>query len=762
MRTILLLAAAGLLYAGVARGAPPLAPPNEATLERNFDQLIHPSDLSGWMKTLASEPNHVGSPHNKANADRILAWFRTWGWDAHIETFEVLYPTPISETLELVAPMRFAATLQEPPIPGDSSATATDPALPAYVAYQGDGDVTAGLIYVNYGMQDDYKTLQRFGVSVKGRIVIARYGEGWRGLKPKLAQDHGAVGCIIYSDPAKDGYSVDATYPVGPMRPPHGVQRGSVADMTLYPGDPLTPGVGATKNAKRLQISKAPTILKIPVLPISYGDAQMLLGALGGRVVPPDWRGALPITYRVGPGAAVVHLAVKSDWSLKPIHDVIAIMKGSTYPDQWVVRGNHHDGWVFGASDPLSGQVALLAEAQAIGGLARQGWRPRRTVVYTSWDAEEPMLVGSTEWVETHASELRKKMVLYINSDTNGRGFLNVGGSQDFQHLINQVAAEVIDPETGVPIGQRLRAKMRVDALAPGAKDHDKAAAKIAADPSRDFPIEALGSGSDFSPFLDHLGVPVLDVSFGDEGKTAGVYHSRYDTLEHHRRFVDPGFIYDALLASTIGRLVLRATEERVPAQHVEGFAEAVSEDLNEVKKLADDEREAAETQAQLLHDHAFHLSDDPTESSGLPTALGPVPHIEFAALEDAVDRLNRIAKEYDDTLAKTGSSLSDAGSARLQGLMLDIDQLLAPGVGLPGRSWYKNLIYAPGRFTGYDAKTLPGVREAIEERRWADANRYVKLTADSLNAYCERLDKAIAALKGSSNTGVALSNSGG
>ena len=701
------------------------------------------------MKLLASQPNHVGSPHDKANADQILKWFKDWGWDAHIETFWVLYPTPISETLELVGPKPFKATLQEPPIPGDSSATATDPALPAYVEYQGDGDVTAGLVYVNYGTQDDYKMLERLGVSVKGKIAIARYGSVWRGLKPKLAQDHGAVGCIIYSDPADDGYSVDATYPDGPMRPARGVQRGSVADMPLYPGDPLTPGIGATKDARRLKISEATTILKIPVLPISYADAQVLLDAIGGRVAPQGWRGALPITYHVGPGPAAVHLAVKSDWSLKPIYDVIATMKGSTWPDQWVVRGNHHDGWVFGASDPISGQVALLAEAKAIGGLVKQGWQPKRTIVYTSWDGEEPMLLGSTEWAETHASELKKKAVLYINSDSNGRGFFGVGGSHDFQHLVNQVAADVIDPETGVPIGQRMRAAVRIEALAPGASEQVKAKAKIAADADKDFSIEALGSGSDFSSFLDYLGVPALDVGFGGEGESGGVYHSRYDTFEHHSRFVDPGFVYDVLLARTAGRLVLRVADARVPVQSEAGFADAVSDYLDQVKKLADNKREEAETQAKLLHDRAFQLAADPTKSSGIPTALDRVPHVEFAPLEDAVDRLKRSAKSYDDALAKNATGLSGARLARLQLLMLDVDQTLAPSVGLPGRSWYKNLIYAPGRFTGYGAKTLPGVREAIEDRRWSDANRYARLTAEALNAYSDRLDKATAVLNG-------------
>ena len=733
----------------VAFGAPAPAPLSEATLERNFDAQIHPNDLRDWMKLLASQPNHVGSPHDKANADQILKWFKDWGWDAHIETFWVLYPTPLSESLELAGAKPFKATLQEPPIPGDSSATATDPALPAYVEYQGDGDVTAGLVYVNYGTQDDYKTLERLGVSVKGKIAIARYGSVWRGLKPKLAQDHGAIGCIMYSDPADDGYSVDETYPNGPMRPPHGVQRGSVADMPLYPGDPLTPGIGATKDAKRLKISEAVTILKIPVLPISYADAQVFLDAIGGRVAPPGWRGALPITYHVGPGPAAVHLAVKSDWSLKPIYDVIATMKGSSWPDQWVVRGNHHDGWVFGATDPMSGQVAMLAEAKAIGGLVKQGWQPKRTIVYTSWDGEEPILLGSTEWVETHASELKKKALFYINSDSNGRGFLEVGGSRDFQHLVNQVAADVIDPETGVPIGQRLRAAVRIEALSPGSTEQVKARAKVAADADKDFSIEALGSGSDYSSFLEHLGVPALDVGFGGEGYKGGVYHSRYDTFEHHSHFVDPGFVYGVLLAKTVGRLVLRVADTKVPVQTETGFAAAVSEYLDQVKGLADGEREEAETQAKLLHDRAFQLAADPTKSNGLPTALDRVPHVEFAQLEDAVDRLKRSAKAYDDALAKDASGLSSARLARLQLLMLDLDQTLAPSVGLPGRSWYKNLVYAPGRFTGYGAKTLPGVREAIEDRRWADANRYTRLTADALNAYSDRLDKATAVLKG-------------
>jgi N-acetylated-alpha-linked acidic dipeptidase len=745
-----LLAAASVLCLGTAFAAPSTPPAvDQSPLEKSFDAAINPAEIGAWLKLMAAEPNQVGSPHDKTNAEWELAQFKKFGWDAHIEQFQVLYPTPITETVELMGPKPFKATLQEPPIPGDSSATAKDYALPAYLAYQGDGDVTAPMVYINYGMPDDYKALERMGISVKGAIVIARYGAGWRGLKPKLAQEHGAVGCLIYSDPAQDGYSMDSAYPKGPARPARGIQRGSVVDMTLYAGDPLTPNVGATADAKRLTRETSPVLLKIPALPISYADAQVLLANMTGDVVPPGWRGALPITYRVGPSTAKLHLVVKSDWSLKTIYDVVAMMKGSTYPDQWIVRGNHHDGWVFGASDPLSGQAALLSEAQAIGELVQQGWHPKRTIVYTSWDGEEPGLLGSTEWAETHAAELKQKAVLYINTDNNARGILGVGGNHDFEHFVNQVAGSVIDPETHVSIGDRLRAKLRVDASAPNAKDEDKENAKIAADPTRDFPIEALGSGSDYSAYLEHLGLPALDVGFGEEGEAGGVYHSRYDTYEHHSRFVDPGFVYDALLAKTVGRMVLRAASTDLPLQQAGDFSDTMAMYLKQIKKLADDKRKAQETQAKLLADGSFQLAADPTKTSGTPTALKPVPKFDFSPLDDATTRLAKSAAAYDTAFANDAASLSPDARVKLQGLMQTIDQTLSSDTGLPGRPWFRNLIYAPGRLTGYGAKTLPGVREAIEDERWDDANQYIKLTANALNAYSARLDQATAVLKG-------------
>jgi N-acetylated-alpha-linked acidic dipeptidase len=514
--------------------------------------------------------------------------------------------------------------------------------------------------------------------------------------------------------------------------------------MTLQPGDPLTPGVGATAGAERLSIKDARAILKIPVLPISYGDAQHFLAALDGRVAPPTWRGSLPITYHVGGGSARAHLAVKSDWSLKTIYNVVAVMKGSQFPDQWILRGNHRDGWVFGASDPLSGHIAMLGEAKAIGILANEGWHPKRTLVYLSWDAEEPALLGSTEWVETHAAELKQKGLVYINTDGNGRGFLDVGGSHSLQHLVNGVAADVTDPQTKVSIGARLRARMQVLGVAPGAKDEVKERGKIAADPTRELPIEALGSGSDYSSFFQHLGLAALNVGFDGEGDSNGIYHSAYDTYEHHSRFVDPGFAYAGALAKTAGRLVLRMADADVPPQRYGDFAETVARYLDEVKGLADKKREDAEMQAKMLENDAFRLADDPTKTNGAPTPLKSVPHFNLAPLENAIDRLKTSCKAYDTALAAGGGSLSEQTKSELFELARQTEATLSSDVGLPGRSWYKNLIYAPGRFTGYAAKTLPGVREAIEEERWDDVDRYAVLTGEALNAYSNKLDEGV------------------
>ena len=744
---------AALLTTGALMAlAPAAAQSADAALEAKFDGLLSNAEMDGWLKTMAAEPNHVGAPHNKANADMTLAQFKAWGWDAKIETAWVLYPTPKEVLLELAsgpgAP--FKATLTEAPIPGDESSSRTKDQLPAYVAFQGDGDVTAPLVYVNYGMPADYEALERMGISVKGKIAIARYGGGWRGLKPKLAQEHGAVGAIIYSDPKDDGYAVDDVYPKGASRPSNGFQRGSVADMTVFPGDPTTPGYGSAKDAKRVPREQAETIMKIPTLPISYGDAQVLLKALDGPVAPPSFRGSLPITYHVGGSdTAKVHLKVESDWSLKPAYNVIATLKGKAKPDEWILRGNHRDGWVFGASDPLSGHVAMMGEAKALGALAKSGWKPKRTIVYASWDAEEPMLLGSTEWAETHAAELKKKAVVYINSDSNSRGFLDVGGSHSLQHFANVVAADVKDPQTGVSVGQRLRAEYAVQAEAPGANPRAAALGKIAADPAKDLPIDALGSGSDYSTFLQYLGIASLNVGFGGEGSSGGVYHSAYDTYEHHTRFVDPGMAYSSVLAKYAGRMVIRMADAETTVQRYGDFADTVAGYLDEVKKLDAASRDQATTRTRLLAAGAYKLADDPTIPRADPAALAASPKLDFAPMDGALAKLKASASAFDTALAAKGGTLSPAQKKGLDATLLTLEQRLLREKGLPFRPYYKNMIYAPGRYTGYGAKTLPGIREAIEERRFDDAVAYMTLTAEALTDYASGLDAATAVING-------------
>lgn len=718
----------------------------QAVLERRFDASLNPADQRAWLERMAAGPNHVGAPHNKANAEFMLEQFRAWGWEARIETFRVLYPTPVKLSLELVAPTHFTARLYEPSVNG--SASADMGGLPPYAVYGADGDVTGELVYVNQGMPDDYKELARHGIDVRGKIVIARYGGGWRGIKPKLAHQRGAIGCIIYSDPADDGYAAGEAYPQGPYRPPEGVQRGSVVDLPVQPGDPLTPGVGATEDAPRIALQEARTVLKIPVLPISYADAQPLLAALAGPVAPAAWRGALPITYHLGNGGAKVRLVVNSEWSLKPIYNVIAMLKGGERPDEWVIRGNHHDGWVHGAADPLSANSVLMAEAKAIGELARDGWRPKRTLVYASWDGEEPGLLGSTEWCETHADELRRKAVLYVNSDTNGRGFFRVGGSHSLQAFAGEAADATRDPQTRVTALQRLRARMMLDGMKKGADEEAKRIGKLAAEGS--LPIGALGSGSDYSPFLQHLGIASLDVRFGGEAKLDGCYHSAYDTFDHFVRFGDPGFVYGVALAQTVGRLVLRTANADILPLQCADFADTVAQYAVEIHKLADSMRESTEAQRRLHAENAFALAADPSETSVAPPADANVPVLNLAALDNAVIRLRQTAKAFDQARVRSLASEAPADASRqnqLNALLQGLEQSLLKTDGLPGRGWFRHMIYAPGLHTGYGVKTLPGLREAIEERQWADAERYSAIIAGVIEDYSQRLEQATALL---------------
>jgi N-acetylated-alpha-linked acidic dipeptidase len=698
----------------------------ERDLEKRFDTFIHAQDQIVWLKRLSARPHHVGSAYGLSNAEYVRNLFKSWGFDAEIERFYVLFPSPKSRLLELVRPGHYRAKLIEPPVAGDATSSVREDQLPPYNAYSADGNVTAPLVYVNQGMPADYETLERYGINVKGKIVIARYGGGWRGIKPKFAAEHGAVGCIIYSDPRDDGYFQGDPYPNGPARNENGVQRGSIADMPIYPGDPLTPGVGATKGAKRLPISKARTIMSIPCLPISYADAKPLLSALAGPVAPETWRGALPLTYHIGPGPAKVHLAVKFNWDIVEARDVVAKLPGTDRADEWIIRGNHYDGWVFGANDPLSGAVALLSEAKAVGQLAKTGWRPRRTMVYCLWDGEEPGLLGSTEWVETHGPELAKHAALYINSDENGRGFFGAGGSHTLERFIGQVEQDVTDPETHVNLLARLKAR----AIVGG----DETAATKAY-----LPLGALGSGSDFSPFLQHQGVASLNVGFGGEGVGGGQYHSTYDSFEYQTRFIDPGLSYGATLSKTAGRISLRAADADVLPFEFGTFTTTVAGYVDELQKLVDKMRKDTEAANRNIQSGDLALTYDPLKPQTIPAAKPPVPVVDFKALSSAVDKLKASTSAYE----KAVGMLSSSAQARLDVLLIAAERSLLTGTGLPGRDWYKHSVYAPGKNTGYGVKTLPGIREAIEDRNWDEARTQIQIAARVLEAYAANVDEA-------------------
>jgi N-acetylated-alpha-linked acidic dipeptidase len=728
MRTLLsslLLSATGLALAPAPADVPlrgffPQSVQAERDLEARFKAMPDPARMREAMRRLSARPHHVGSPYDKDNAEWILNEFKSYGWDAHIENFDVLFPTPVERVVELVAPTTFKASLQETALPEDPTSNQQSEQLPSYNAYSIDGDVTGPLVFVNYGIPADYEELEQRGISVKGAIVIAKYGGSWRGIKPKVAAEHGAIGCLIYSDPGDDGYHDGDVFPKGPMRPPQGVQRGSVADMPVYPGDPLTPGIGATKNAKRLTVAQATTITKIPVLPISYGDAQPLLTALGGPVAPAAWRGGLPITYRLGAGPARVHLRVKSDWGLKTLYDVIARLPGSTEADQWIVRGNHHDAWVNGAEDPISGLIAELEEARALGALYKQGWRPKRTIIYAAWDGEEPGLLGSTEWAETHAVELKAHAVAYINSDGNGRGFLGASGSHSLEKFINGVALDVEDPESGVSAWKRLQSNRLLTGSTEARREiRDR----------EDLRIGALGSGSDYSSFIDHLGVASLNLGYGGEDD-GGIYHSIYDDFYWYTHFSDTSFVYGRALAQTAGIAVLRLANADVLPFGFTNLAETIQTYVKDLQSLRDKRAEQITERNRQIDDGIFKLASDPRDPVVAPQRQRPAPQLNFAPLLNAYDSLNHAASRYEKAYGRAVSEGRTGIAKSVNERLVQAERALTSAEGLKNRPWYVHMLYAPGFYTGYGVKTIPGVREAIEQGEWQDADREIARAA--------------------------------
>jgi N-acetylated-alpha-linked acidic dipeptidase len=713
----------------------------ERSLESKFDAAISGENMRTWMKELSSHAHHVGSKHDEENAGYIASLFRSWGYETHVEEFSVLFPTPKTRVLELISPVSYRAGLAEPPIPGDTTSGQTAEQLPLYNCYSCDGDVSGQLVYVNYGVPKDYEELDRRGIDVKGKIVIARYGGSWRGIKPKVAAEHGATGCIIYSDPRDDGYFRGDVYPRGAYRSQFGGQRGSVADMPLYAGDPLTPFVGATKNAKRLPLSEAKTLTAIPVLPISYADALPLLSAMGGPVAPEQWRGALPITYHCGPGPATVHLKVESSWDMATIRDVIATMKGTGELGEWIIRGNHHDAWVYGAGDPLSGLVSMMEEARGVALLAGAGWRPKRTIVYCAWDGEEPGLLGSTEWVETHADELSRDAAVYINSDGNGRGFFSAGGSHTLEKFVNQVASDVTDPEKHVSVAQRLRALQILRAPVAERKTLRE---------REDLRIGALGSGSDYTPFLQHLGIASLNLGYGGEDG-GGSYHSVYDSFDHYTRFGDPGFVYGVTQVQTAGRIVLRFADADVLPFDFEDFTETIALYVQEVMKLADEMRDETDDRNRKIREKSFDLSADPAEVWITPKAEDHVPFLDFSPLQNALASLRSSTSRFTEAWKSAGAAgghLRTENALSLDRLFMDFERTLTTKEGLPGRPWYVHHIYAPGRYTGYGVKTLPGVREAIETRKWREAGEQIVAASVILEHAAGLIDRGTSLLK--------------
>jgi N-acetylated-alpha-linked acidic dipeptidase len=690
----------------------------ERQWEEKFRAIPVAGNLRDYMQHLSARPHNVGSPYDKENAEWIAAKFKEFGLDTHIETFSVLYPTPKERLVELAeGGPHFTATLQEPVVKEDPTSSQTKEQLPTYNAYSIDGDVTGPLVYVNYGLPEDYEVLERRGISVKGAIIIARYGHSWRGIKPQVGAEHGAIGCIIYSDPRDDGYSQGEVFPKGPMRPKEGVQRGSVQDSSVFMGDPLTPGIGATADAKRLKLEDAQSLTKIPVLPISYSDAQPLLQAIAGPVAPGDWRGGLPFTYHMGPGPAKVHLKVFSNWNMATLYDVIGKIPGATIPDEWIIRGNHHDAWVNGAEDPTSGMVAVLEEARAMGELVKQGWKPKRTLIYCAWDGEEPGLLGSTEWVETHVDDLRKHAVVYINSDSNSRGFFGLEGSHTFEHFMNDVARDVQDPETKLSVWKREQMKELENAGSAEARREIRE--------RHDLRLDMLGGGSDHAPFINFAGVASLGIEFGGEDR-GGIYHSIYDDFYWYTHFSDTDFVYGRALAQAGGTAMMRlADADLLPLQFTD-FADDVKMYVREVEKFAAQQRDDIQEKNRKIDEGMYNATDDPRETWVTPKKEDVPPHLNFAPLDNAVEHLERSAAEYQKALeqvsANGGAALGTASLTNLNALLIQSEHKLTTPEGLPGRFWYKHELYAPGTYTGYAAKAIPAVREGLEQKRWKEA----------------------------------------
>ncbi len=638
-------------------------------MEESLRAVPEPARIEAYMRRMATEPHHAGSAAGRGVAEYALRLFRQFGLEARIETFDVFLPYPKERMVELTGPTPYRLRLEEPNFAEDPDSRDKNQ-LATYNAYSGAGDVSGELVYVNYGVPDDYRVLRERGIDVRGKVVLARYGASWRGVKPKVAAENGAVACLIFSDPKDDGFGKGAVYPDGPFRCEQGVQRGSVMDMSIYVGDPLTPGWASEKGAKRLTIGEAKTMMPIPVLPISYGDARPLLESLGGDVVPEAWKGGLKVPYRFGPGPGKVRVRVSFDNANRTIHNVIGVVRGAEFPDQWVMYGNHHDAWVNGAQDPVSGAAALIEAARAVGVAVKKGWKPRRTVMFALWDAEEFGLIGSTEWVEKHLAELREKGVVYFNSDMNGRGRIGGGASPSLSVFLEEVARDL-----DVRRGEKWQ-------------------------------LGALGSGSDYVGFVHHAGVASANLSFSGEDN-GGIYHSIFDSVAWYKRFSDGTFVHGKALAAYMAVALARMADADIPPFEFGRLAAAIEGYWKEVGALAAEKK----------------------------VALPPV--------EGALQKMRELAGAFETAYAGAKGNVAAARAVYMTERALQLTS------GLPGRPWYKHSLTAPGQYTGYGAKTLPGVREALELGKFVEAAAQGKELVAALERFNVALGEAVRLLRG-------------
>lgn len=727
--------------AEVIRGFTPESSEQQYILEAELDKRINKKNMDEWMKFMTSRPHATGQPFDKEVAEFIADKFKSWGYDTEIKQYNVLMPTPKTRVVELVEPVKWKAKLKEDEVPEDPT-SGQDDRLPIYHSFSPDGEVTAEVVFVNQGLREDYEDLERRGISVEGKIVLAKYGGSWRGIKPKMAEEKGAIGALIYSDPEDDGYAQGDIYPKGAWKHPSGAQRGSIMDLPTRPGDPLTPYVGATEDAERIDLDDVEIFVGIPTLPISYEDAQPILEALEGPVAPQRWWGALPITYHMGPGPAKLHIKLEFNWDVVPTYNVIAKMEGSDYPDQWVIRGNHHDAWVHGAADPVSGLVVEMEEARILSEIAKEtGWRPKRTIVFAAWGAEEQGLIGSVEWVEDNAKELSEKVVAYINTDGNGAGFLNAGGSHTLETFFNQIAHSVTDPIQGISSADRVRSRNLMSS---------NPVTRKRAENSDHYYLSALGSGSDYSGFFQHLGIASMNIGYGGE-YGGGSYHTNYDSYHYYSTFRDPGWHYTHALGSVTGRVTSRLANADVLPFQFGNFARTVSEYADEMVAAMERTRTDVERHNKLVNEGRYTAAANVREPYQAPTLREEVPYINLSPMQNAVSRLKESSAAFDAAytqMASGGYDVSKRNIDRLDKLMYQIESKLTRPEGLPRRPWYRHHVYAPGYYTGYGVKTLPGVREGIEEYKWEETQEQMAKLAEVLNAYCDQLDQATSLMK--------------